>query len=126
VTTVICALFGLLIGSFLNVVIHRVPRGLSIVRPASRCGSCGTGIRPRDNIPVLSWLLLRGRCRACAAPISVRYPAIEVLGGLSFGGCGALIGPRWVLVGALIGVAVAIAGIGIVIERRHVRDHGAH
>jgi leader peptidase (prepilin peptidase)/N-methyltransferase len=71
------ALLGLLIGSFLNVVIHRVPRGESVVQPASACPACGTTIRARDNVPVLGWLLLRGRCRACSAPISPRYPLVE-------------------------------------------------
>ncbi|WAC66368.1 prepilin peptidase [Agrococcus sp. SL85] len=76
--------FGLLIGSFLNVVIFRVPAGRSIVSPPSACGSCGARVRPFDNIPVLSWLLLRGRCRDCAAPISVRYPFVELLTGVVF------------------------------------------
>ena len=69
---------GLLVGSFLNVVIARVPEGRSIVRPGSACPACGTPIQPRDNIPLLSWVLLRGRCRTCQAPISVRYPLIEL------------------------------------------------
>jgi leader peptidase (prepilin peptidase)/N-methyltransferase len=69
---------GLVFGSFANVVIHRVPRRESIVRPASRCPSCGTPIPPRDNLPVVSWLLLRGRCRSCQAPIPLRYPAVEL------------------------------------------------
>ena len=60
---------------------HRVPRGESLIAPPSHCPSCDTPIRPRDNVPVLSWLLLRGRCRTCAAPISRRYPLIEALTG---------------------------------------------
>jgi len=72
-------LFGAIVGSFLNVVILRLPRRASIVRPRSRCGSCGTMIRAHDNVPVLSWLALRFRCRACGAPVSIRYPAIELL-----------------------------------------------
>jgi leader peptidase (prepilin peptidase)/N-methyltransferase len=76
--------FGTAIGSFLNVVIHRVPRGESVVHPRSRCPRCGTGIAARDNVPLLSWLWLRGRCRHCAAPISVRYPALELLTGALF------------------------------------------
>ena len=71
-------IFGALIGSFLNVVIFRVPAGRSIVAPPSACGSCGAGIRPWDNIPVVSWILLRGRCRDCAASISARYPLVEL------------------------------------------------
>ncbi len=71
-------LVGLVVGSFLNVVIHRVPRRESVVRPGSRCPACGAPIRWRDNLPVLSWLLLGGRCRVCRAPIPVRYPAVEL------------------------------------------------
>jgi leader peptidase (prepilin peptidase)/N-methyltransferase len=71
------ALFGLVVGSFLNVVIHRVPAGVSIVAPPSACPSCGVEIKNRDNIPVLSYLLLRGRCRSCGASISIRYPLVE-------------------------------------------------
>jgi len=70
--------FGLLIGSFLNVVIFRVPAGRSIVSPPSACMGCGSRIRASDNIPVLSWLLLRGRCRNCGARISPRYPLVEL------------------------------------------------
>src|SRR5947209_13627345 len=73
------AVLGAIIGSFLNVVIHRVPREESIAFPASRCPACGTAIRPYDNIPVVSWAILRGRCRSCRAPISARYPAVELL-----------------------------------------------
>lgn len=78
------ALFGLVIGSFLNVVVYRVPAGLSVVRPASACPGCGHEIRRRDNVPVLSWIMLRARCRDCAAPISGRYPAVEVVTCLLF------------------------------------------
>ncbi|HSJ96347.1 MAG TPA: prepilin peptidase [Myxococcota bacterium] len=70
-------LLGALVGSFLNVVIHRLPRGESVVRPGSRCPACGSAIRPWHNVPVLSWLALRGRCRDCGARISVRYPLVE-------------------------------------------------
>ena len=73
----VAAAAGLLIGSFLNVVTYRLPRGESLVSPGSRCPSCGTPVRPYDNVPVLSWLALRGRCRHCGSPISVRYPAVE-------------------------------------------------
>jgi leader peptidase (prepilin peptidase)/N-methyltransferase len=78
------AVVGAIIGSFLNVVIHRVPREESIAFPASRCPSCRTAIRPYDNIPVVSWAVLRGRCRSCRAPISARYPAIELLTAVLF------------------------------------------
>jgi leader peptidase (prepilin peptidase) / N-methyltransferase len=72
-------LFGGLIGSFLNVVAHRLPRGESLVSPGSHCPGCGVPVRPYDNVPVLSWLLLRGRCRSCAVRISPRYPLVEFL-----------------------------------------------
>jgi leader peptidase (prepilin peptidase)/N-methyltransferase len=73
----LAAVLGALVGSFLNVVAHRLPRGESVNRPRSRCPSCETPIRAIDNVPVLSWLLLRGRCRSCSAPISPRYPLVE-------------------------------------------------
>ena len=72
------ALLGLAVGSFLNVVIHRVPRGESVVRPPSRCPACGAGIAARHNVPVLGWLVLRGRCAGCGTRISVRYPLVEL------------------------------------------------
>jgi leader peptidase (prepilin peptidase) / N-methyltransferase len=77
----ITALAGLAVGSFLNVVAHRLPLGLSLVRPGSRCPGCETPVRPYDNVPVLSWLVLRGRCRSCAEPISARYPVVELATG---------------------------------------------
>jgi leader peptidase (prepilin peptidase)/N-methyltransferase len=77
-------LLGLAVGSFLNVVIHRVPRGESVVSPPSRCPRCGTPIRARHNIPVLGWLVLRGRCADCRTPISARYPLVELGTGLLF------------------------------------------
>lgn len=75
---------GAAVGSFLNVVIHRVPKEESIVFPNSACPKCKTPIKPYDNVPVLSWLLLRGKCRACEAPIAARYPAVELLTALIF------------------------------------------
>lgn len=87
-----CALLGLLAGSFANVVIARVPAGGSVVRPPSACPACGTGIRPRDNVPVLSWLLLRGRCRDCAVPISLRYPLVELGMAAAFAAVGVRVG----------------------------------
>jgi leader peptidase (prepilin peptidase)/N-methyltransferase len=76
------AIFGAIWGSFFNVCIARVPAGQSIVRPGSRCGACGAPVRALDNVPVLSYVWLRGRCRACAAPFSIRYPLVELLGAL--------------------------------------------
>lgn len=81
---IFAGILGLAIGSFLNVVIYRVPAGRSIVVPASACPTCGSSIRTYDNVPVLSWLVLRGKCRDCAAPISVRYPLVELGTGLFF------------------------------------------
>ena len=98
-----CGVLGLLIGSFLNVVIWRVPRGESVLRPASHCPSCATPIRPYDNVPVLSWLLLRGRCRDCGAGISRRYPAVELLTAAVFVALGARVGVD-------LGQYVALAG----------------
>jgi leader peptidase (prepilin peptidase) / N-methyltransferase len=72
------AVLGLAVGSFLNVVVWRVPRGESVVSPPSACPACGAPVRPGDNVPVLSWLRLRGRCRDCSAPISPRYPLVEL------------------------------------------------
>jgi leader peptidase (prepilin peptidase) / N-methyltransferase len=81
-----CAVLGLIVGSFLNVVIYRVPRKESIVTPRSACPKCRTPISNRDNIPVLSWLLLKGKCRTCGNPISLRYPLVEASTALLF--CG--------------------------------------
>ncbi len=86
--TVVLGLVGLAVGSFLNVVIYRVPEGRSIIRPASACPSCQAAIAPRDNIPILSWLLLRGRCRSCGVRISPRYPLVEALTALVWLGLG--------------------------------------
>jgi leader peptidase (prepilin peptidase)/N-methyltransferase len=99
-------ILGLLVGSFLNVVIHRVPAGLSVLRPGSSCPACGASVRPYDNVPVLSWLLLRGRCRDCAAPISARYPAVELVTGLLF----ALVGARFAGSAYLVAALVLVAG----------------
>jgi leader peptidase (prepilin peptidase) / N-methyltransferase len=77
-------LIGALIGSFLNVVAHRLPRSESLVRPGSHCPACDAPVRPYDNIPLLSWLMLRGRCRSCQARISARYPLVELLTAMAF------------------------------------------
>lgn len=84
---VYATVLGLIVGSYLNVVIYRVPRGLSTVMPRSRCPGCGNAIRAADNLPVLSWVLLGGRCRVCREPISGRYPLIEAVTGLLFLAC---------------------------------------
>ncbi len=110
-----CGVLGLVIGSFLNVVIYRVPRGESIVAPPSACPSCHAPILARDNVPVLSWLVLRGRCRHCAAPISIQYPLVEVTTGALFAGAAARLGYAWDLPAflALLGGLVALAWIDV-------------
>lgn len=99
---------GLVIGSFLNVVIARVPHGQSIVHPRSRCPKCGHALAWYDNVPVISWLLLRGRCRACKTPISVRYILVELLTGLLYVGCLQRFGWSYELVPALVLVTLLI------------------
>jgi leader peptidase (prepilin peptidase)/N-methyltransferase len=86
------AVLGAIVGSFLNVVAWRLPRGESLVKPGSRCPSCETPIRPYDNVPVLSWLALRGRCRSCKASIPVRYPLVELATGVL---CAAIVATHW-------------------------------
>jgi leader peptidase (prepilin peptidase)/N-methyltransferase len=113
------ALFGLSIGSFLNVVIWRGLRGESVVKPPSACPSCGAAIRPRDNVPMLSWLLLRGRCRNCQAPISPRYPLVELGTALVFAVVAARFGwhPELPAYLYLAAVSIALAGIDIDVKR---------
>lgn len=84
---------GLIVGSFANVLIHRLPRSQSVVRPRSRCPSCGSSVRLRDNVPVLSYVLLRGRCRDCRNRISPRYPVVEAANGLAYLGLVGAMGP---------------------------------
>jgi leader peptidase (prepilin peptidase)/N-methyltransferase len=103
----LCTIFGALIGSFLNVVIYRVPRDESVVSPPSACPICGHPIRGIDNVPVLSWLVLRGRCRDCSAPISRRYPLVELATALFFAGVG------WSVLSRLPG-ADAVGGLSVI------------
>ena len=111
----IAGLLGLAVGSFLNVVIHRVPDGQSLIRPGSHCRHCGAAIRNRHNIPVLGWLLLRGRCADCAAPISARYPLVEAGTAALFVAVTARFGLSWELPAYLYlaGVAVALTAIDL-------------
>lgn len=109
VITIAVAAFGALIGSFLNVVIYRVPRKESISFPPSHCPECDMNIKPYDNIPVISWLLLRGKCRACGAPISARYPAVEALTAALFGLAAWQFGFTLVLPAALVFLAILVA-----------------
>ena len=109
----VSAALGLVVGSFLNVVICRLPHHESIVRPGSRCPGCGAAIKPYDNIPVFSWLVLRGRCRACGTRISVRYPMVEAITAGAFVLAYWRIGLDWPLMvaWAFIGALVAVAFI---------------
>lgn len=149
-TVAASALLGLLLGSFLNVVIHRLPlmmmrqfRGevllnwpelklpaeqpplpaiYNLVLPKSGCPKCGTAIKPWDNIPVISWLLLRGKCRQCSNPISGRYPLVELLTGLAFGWSALHFGWSLALAGALIFTTLLIALIFIDIDEMLLPD----
>jgi leader peptidase (prepilin peptidase) / N-methyltransferase len=87
VAAVVAGILGAIVGSFLNVVVYRLPRKESLLHPPSACPHCGTRIKPYDNVPVLGWLLLRGRCRACGEKISVRYPLVELVTGLLWAAC---------------------------------------
>lgn len=104
------AFIGLIIGSFLNVVAYRVPAGISLLRPPSSCPACGHEIRNRDNVPVLGWILLRGRCRDCRAPISIRYPIVEAATAGLFAAAAAVVGASWTLPAYLwfVGVTVVL------------------
>jgi leader peptidase (prepilin peptidase)/N-methyltransferase len=105
----IVALLGLAIGSFLNVVIHRVPRDESVVNPGSHCPDCGNPVRSRHNVPVLGWLMLRGRCADCGTRISARYPLVEAGTAALFAAVAARFGWSWELPAYLYLAAVAIA-----------------
>ena len=120
----VCGVLGLMVGSFLNVVVHRLPRMMeaqwraqcaelrgetlpeqavySLVRPRSACPACGHAIRAHENIPVLGWVALRGRCSACAGPIAMRYPLVEAATGLLSGWLALRFGASWALAGALV------------------------
>lgn len=110
---------GLVFGSFLTVVIHRVPAGESLVRPRSRCPSCGTPLRNVDGIPVVSWLMLRGRCRACGAPISAVYPLIELATGGLFVAVALMYEDPWqaILLAPFCGILIALSVIDMRVKR---------
>jgi leader peptidase (prepilin peptidase) / N-methyltransferase len=117
---VVAGLFGLCLGSFLNVCALRWPVDESVVSPPSRCPGCGARIRWRENIPLLGWFLLRGRCRACGAPISLQYPLVELATGAVWGGMVLLHGAEWealrgaLLLTILLGIAVSDARFYII------------
>ena len=98
----VAAAFGAVIGSFLNVCIYRIPKGRSIVWPGSACGSCGHMLAWYENIPIVSYLVLRGRCRACRAAISLRYPFVELLTAVMFAGAWWFYGPSVLLISRLL------------------------
>ena len=105
---VLAGVLGLAVGSFLNVVVYRVPAGMSIVRPHSACPGCGHEIAARDNVPVVSWLLLRGRCRSCRAGISPRYPLVELAGAVAVVGVAVWSAPS---LAAATGTAAIVAAV---------------
>src|SRR4051794_17254404 len=112
------ALLGTIVGSFLNVVIHRLPRGESLVRPRSRCPECGSPVRPLDNVPLVSWLALRGRCRDCRASIPARYPLVELVTGATFAAVVLTrgLGPHLAFELPFVAVVIAVAAVDV--------DHG--
>lgn len=120
VGVVAVGVLGALVGSFLNVVIHRLPRGESLVAPGSHCPRCGAPVRPWQNVPVVSWLALRGRCAACDAPISPRYPLVEALTAATFAAVAAVRGVDADLALELPFAAVLIAVAAIDLDHRIV------
>lgn len=117
-----CAVLGLLVGSFLNVVAYRLPRGESLVRPRSHCPGCGTQLAWYDNVPVVSWLVLRGRCRTCGTRISARYPVVELLTGLLFGALAWHFGAVWELPAYLYLAAIGVVLSAIDIDTQRLPD----
>jgi len=109
---------GAIIGSFLNVVIHRYPLGESIVFPPSRCPHCGAPIKPWDNVPILAWLWLRGRCRACRGPIEARYPLVELANALFYLAVMQRTGPTasFVAIAALVSMTIVLVYIDLDIQ----------
>jgi len=123
VLIVYLGIVGLCFGSFLNVVAYRVPLGRSVIGGRSACPVCSATIVWYDDIPVLSWLLLRGRCRHCANPISVRYPLGELLTGVLFALAAWLAPNGWVLALILVVIIVAVAVGGVQLTRALDRGH---
>jgi leader peptidase (prepilin peptidase)/N-methyltransferase len=117
-----CAIAGLCVGSFLNVVIARLPSGRSIAQPGSACPHCATAIAWYDNVPVLSYLLLRARCRACRSPISWRYPMVEIMSAVLFALAYLRFGPTLRLAAALVLVSMLIAITEIDLDHQIIPD----
>ena len=114
----VAGLLGLIAGSFLNVVIHRVPLRESVIFPTSHCPVCGEPIKPRDNVPLISYVLLRGRCRSCKARIYLRYPLVEALTGILFAGAAYEFGLSLELLSALALILTLVALAGTDLEHR--------
>ncbi|MBE7189359.1 prepilin peptidase [Jatrophihabitans endophyticus] len=115
---VLIGVLGLAVGSFLNVLIYRVPRNESVVSPPSHCPRCDSEILNRHNVPVLGWLVLRGRCHSCALPISARYPLIEAATGVAFAALTFAVGLSLALPVVLFLAAVAITKSMIAYDTR--------
>lgn len=120
--TILAFIFGACIGSFLNVCIYRIPAAVSIVHPGSSCPRCKTMIPFYDNIPILSYLLLRGKCRSCNAPIAIRYPLVELLTGLCALACSMIFGPTWHALVAFAFIATLIVVTFIDLDHRIIPD----
>jgi leader peptidase (prepilin peptidase) / N-methyltransferase len=119
---IIAVLLGLIVGSFLNVCIHRLPKDQSIVRPRSRCPSCQAGIPWYDNVPVLSYLVLRGRCRSCGVRISIRYPLVEILTALIAWVIFRQVGVSWLFL-VWFGYAAALLTLSVIdLDHRIIPD----
>ena len=119
---ILAFLFGACVGSFLNVCIYRIPAGVSIVRPPSSCPRCHTPIAFYDNIPILGWLMLMGKCRSCKAPIAVRYPLVELLTGLFAVACSIFFGPTLQALTAFAFIATLIVVAFIDLDHRIIPD----
>lgn len=115
---ILLAVVGLAVGSFLNVIVHRLPRGQSIVFPPSACARCGARIRWYDNVPIVGWLVLRGRCRDCHERISLRYPVVEIVTMAAFLACYWRFGLEWLLLPRLFLSAALIALFAIDLEHQ--------
>ena len=123
VTGVFAFLFGACIGSFLNVCIGRWPVGMSVVKPPSRCPACERPIRAYENIPILGWIALRGKCAGCASPISPQYPLVELLIALVWLGAAVLFGPTWLTLRVAVFITLMI-GIAITDAKHYVIPDG--